>query len=228
MNRPAEPEAGVSVAEPGAPSTAPISGLDASATERTDGRPDRGNGPLNAAISDAVVHIFRDYLGRGPTKTRTSIRDNVVVVLLEDTLTKAEKTLAAEGQTEAILQMRRTFQKTMREALTGAVAQLTGRRVTAFMSDDHTDPDYAIEAFVLEPPAHEDGRAGARRQPEGQERLTARGPAGGGSRGRQLGHRGYNAPGSGKAREECPTCLRRQAVVSRSFGHDHSLGRSLA
>jgi uncharacterized protein YbcI len=105
-----------------------------------------------------VGRIFRDYLGRGPTKTRASIRDNVVVVVLEDTLTKAEKTLAAGGQVEPIPQMRRTFQATMRESLTDAVAELTGRRVIAFMSDNHTDPDYAVEVFVLEP-LPTDGRA---------------------------------------------------------------------
>ncbi len=119
--------------------------------------PARADGRVNADISNAVVRIFRDYLGRGPTKARTSIRDNLVIVLLEDTLTKAEKTLAAEGQTEAVLQMRRTFQRTMRETLSGAVAEFTGRRVVAFMSDNHIDPDYCIEAFVLEPSAQAPG-----------------------------------------------------------------------
>lgn len=29
--------------------------------------------------------------------------------------------------------------------------ELTGRRVLAFLSDNHVDPDVAVETFVLEP-----------------------------------------------------------------------------
>ena len=119
---------------------------------------ERFDGRLTAAISNAVVGICRDYLGRGPTKARAFIRDNVVVVVLEETLTKAEKMLVDQGQAQAMLQMRRAMQGTMREALSGAVTQLTGRRVVAFMSDNHPDPDYATEVFVLES-APQDGHA---------------------------------------------------------------------
>lgn len=108
------------------------------------------DGSLNAAISNAVVHTYKDYLGRGPTKARSTIRDNLVVVLLEDTMTKAERTLVAEGEVDATIQMRRTVQRTMRNTLSDLVADLTGRQVLAFMSDQHADPDYAVEVFVLE------------------------------------------------------------------------------
>ncbi len=124
----------------------PIRGADPNgpATQRGDGR-------MNAAISDAVVRLFREYLGRGPTKTRTTVRDDLVVVLLEDTLTKAEKKLAAEGEEDAVMQMRRAAQGTMRTALSEAVTEHTGRGVVAFMSDNSLHPDYAVEVFVLEP-----------------------------------------------------------------------------
>lgn len=125
------------------PSGPPTADGHARTRERPDGR-------LNAAISNAVVGIFRDYLGRGPTKARTSIRDNVVLVVLEETLTKAEKVLVDQGQAEAMMQMRRALQETMRETLTDAVTQFTARKVVAFMSDNHPDPDYAAEIFVLE------------------------------------------------------------------------------
>ncbi|HEV2769591.1 MAG TPA: DUF2294 domain-containing protein [Solirubrobacteraceae bacterium] len=119
---------------------------------------------MTAAISNAVVGIFRDYLGRGPTKARAFLRDNIVVVVLEDSLTKAEKVLVDQGQAEAMMQMRRAMQATMREALSGAVTQITGRRVIAFMSDNHPDPDYAAEVFVLES-APQDGHSPQQGQP---------------------------------------------------------------
>jgi uncharacterized protein YbcI len=94
-----------------------------------------------------------EYTGRGPTRARTSIRDDVVVVLLQDTLTKAERTLLAAGDVEFVLAARGRFQKTMRGDLVAAVEMLTEREVIAFMSTNHVDPDMAAEIFVLAPAA---------------------------------------------------------------------------
>ncbi len=110
-----------------------------------------GRGELNAAISNAVVKIQRDYLGRGPTKARTSIRDNAVVVLLEDTLTKAERSLVLDGKEDEVLVTRGSLQRTMRRDMEAAVEALTGRAVVAFMSTNHIDPDIACEVFVMAP-----------------------------------------------------------------------------
>ncbi len=107
-------------------------------------------GQLTAAISNKVVQLLSEYTGRGPTRARTFINDGVVVCLLQDTLTKGERALAEHDQSEAVLQMRTTFQRTMREEATAAIAELTGRRVVAFMSDNHIDPDVAVEVFLLE------------------------------------------------------------------------------
>ena len=117
-------------------------------------------GQLNAAISQAVVHAFADYIGRGPTKARTSIRDNLVVCLLESTLTKAEQSLVADGKDQLVLDTRRAFQNTMRTDLVDAVQTLTRRKVIAFMSDNHIDPDIATETFLLEPLVLEPVEAG--------------------------------------------------------------------
>ena len=108
-------------------------------------------GQLNAAISNAVVHAFSEYIGRGPTKARTSIRDDLVVCLLENGLTKAERSLVAGGREQLVLDTRRAFQQTMRGDLVAAVEGLTRRRVIAFMSDNHIEPDIATESFLLEP-----------------------------------------------------------------------------
>ena len=110
-------------------------------------------GEISATISRAIVRIHRDYLGRGPTKARTSIRDNTVVVLMEDTLTKAERSLIADGKQDEVLATRHSFQMTMRDDMVAAVEEATGRSVIAFMSDNHVEPDLACEIFVLEPEA---------------------------------------------------------------------------
>ncbi len=107
---------------------------------------------LPTAISNAIVRLLREYTGRGPTKARTTIRDNVVVVMLEQTLTKGEKSLAAKGRGEKVIEIRHEFQEAMREESSTQVAQLTGRTVTAMLSANHLDPDLAAEIYVLDGP----------------------------------------------------------------------------
>ena len=110
----------------------------------------RTDGPLSAEITKAVVGVYRDYTGRGPTKARTFLNENTVHVLLEETMTTAEHQLAVDGEEEFVLDIRRKFQKTMRDDLVAAVEELGGRKVVAFMSDNTVEPDMALESFVLE------------------------------------------------------------------------------
>lgn len=108
-------------------------------------------GSLAAAISNAVVRLMSEYTGRGPTKARTHMHEDLVSVVLQDTLTKGERSLVRDGERELVLRMRKAYQTTMREDLVAAVEMLTERRVVAFLSDNHIDPDVAIESFVLAP-----------------------------------------------------------------------------
>lgn len=105
---------------------------------------------LSVAISNAIVGFMREYTGRGPTKARTTIRDNVVLILLEQTLTKGEQVLVEKGRKEQVLSLRHEYQEAMREESSQRVAELTGRNVIAFMSANHVDPDMASEIYVLD------------------------------------------------------------------------------
>lgn len=109
------------------------------------------HGTLSAEISNGVVGIVRGYTGRGPTKARTTITDELVVVVMGETLLKAEKSLIASGQADTVLTTRRKYQSAMGGELVAVVEAALGRRVSAFMSDNHVDPDLAVELFVLEP-----------------------------------------------------------------------------
>ena len=121
-----------------------------------DTAPERPPGnSLYAALSRAIVTCMREYTGRGPTKARTTIRDNVVLVMLEQTLTKGEQVLVNKGRAENVLALRREYQEAMRDESSAIVAELTGRHVIAMMSANHLDPDLAAEIYVLDgPPAH--------------------------------------------------------------------------
>jgi uncharacterized protein YbcI len=105
---------------------------------------------LYMAIANTIVRLLRENTGRGPTKARTTIRDNVVVVMLEQTLTKGEQNLVRKGREDKVIEIRHEFQEAMREECTAEVAELTGRSVVAFMSANHIEPDIAAEIFVLD------------------------------------------------------------------------------
>src|SRR5215212_10274064 len=115
-----------------------------------------GTGSMAAAISNAVVRLMGEYTGRGPTRARTHISGDLVAVVLQDTLTKGERSLVRDGEESLVLSTRKAYQSTMREDLTAAIEEITGRPVIAFLSDNHIEPDVAIEAFVLAP--QDDGK----------------------------------------------------------------------
>jgi uncharacterized protein YbcI len=111
----------------------------------------RSDGELAATISNTVVRALARTTGRGPTKARTTIGENGVFVVLQDSLTVGEQTLADHGEGQAVLDLRRRWQRVMQADVSKEIEQLTGRTVIGFMSDNHIDPDLAVEVFVLEP-----------------------------------------------------------------------------
>jgi uncharacterized protein YbcI len=113
--------------------------------------PRREAGALNAAISEALVRLMADTTGRGPTKARTTIDRDLIVVMLQNTLTSGERYLADSDRADQVLAMRRAYQEAMRSDCIAAIEDLAGRTVTAFMSANHIEPDLAAEIFVLEP-----------------------------------------------------------------------------
>jgi uncharacterized protein YbcI len=104
-----------------------------------------------AEISKGMVSIYKDVMGRGPTKARTTIADNIVVTVLEDSLTKGERTLTAQDQADAVRDLRRTLQDAMRAEITKLVETTLHREVLCFLSDHSPDPDYAVEVLLLAP-----------------------------------------------------------------------------
>ncbi len=110
-----------------------------------------GTGAVSAAISNGLVGLLHRLTGRGPTKARTTISDDLVVCVLGATLTHGEQTLVEQGNEKLVLRARRAFQEAMEDDAVHLVEELMDRDVVAFMSNNHIDPDLAVEIFVLAP-----------------------------------------------------------------------------
>jgi uncharacterized protein YbcI len=109
-------------------------------------------GELNAAITRELVRIHTAAIGRGPRKSYSFHSGDTLVTVMLGVLTRAEQTLVSYDEGESVLAMRRLSQRAMSEEMKAAVARLTGHKVLAFMSDNHLDPDMAVQVFVLELP----------------------------------------------------------------------------
>ncbi len=107
-------------------------------------------GEQAAAISNAIVQIFAECYGRGPTKAKTYLVDNYVFCVLEDILTTVEQTLVGNGKEKLVREVRLTFQEEVADRFTSAVEEIVGRRVVTYHSQVVFHPPMAFEVFVLE------------------------------------------------------------------------------
>jgi uncharacterized protein YbcI len=115
------------------------------------GETSRG-GELNAELARTVVGIYRDAAGRGPTRAQAFFHGNVLVVLMEQVLTKVERALAEGGRPGSVHEMRDALQDAMRAELIAAAERLTGAKVSALMVSNDVGSDMAAQVFILDRP----------------------------------------------------------------------------
>jgi uncharacterized protein YbcI len=106
-------------------------------------------GGLRHAISDAFVGLYKEHFGKGPTKCRTFLEPDLIVVLMGGGCTAAERTLLEAGRWPEVRANRYAWQEAMADRFREKIEELTGRTVEAFMSTSHGNPDLTMEVFVL-------------------------------------------------------------------------------
>ena len=108
-------------------------------------------GPVVADISNEIVKLVREHFGKGPTQAKTIWHDDVVVTVLRGGFTQAERTLYRNGKGDLVDTVRRAMQDLLEREMRAIVERHTGRRVEAFLSANHNDPDASVETFLLAP-----------------------------------------------------------------------------
>jgi uncharacterized protein YbcI len=111
------------------------------------------NAPPSPAsvIARGMVKLLHETSGRGPVQARTTIARDHVLVALQDTLTQGERNLVANGLGDQVMTLRRSYQEIMKADAVKLVEEAIGRKVLGFMSDNHFEPDLAVEVFMLDP-----------------------------------------------------------------------------
>jgi uncharacterized protein YbcI len=110
-----------------------------------------GSGAQAASISNALVQLHRRAYGKGPTKAKTYLLDDVVLCILEGGALRIEETLRDHGEEEMVHTVRRTFQAALNDEFRGIIEEATGRPVRAFMSQFDPEHNIGAEIFFLQP-----------------------------------------------------------------------------
>jgi uncharacterized protein YbcI len=110
-----------------------------------------------AEVSNTMVRLYKEQFGRGPTQARTYwCGRDVLLVILEETLTPAERNLVRMDEHQRLRETRMFFQYATVRELCGPVEQITGRKVRSFVSGMDTEVDgLSSEMFVLHPPGYD-------------------------------------------------------------------------
>jgi uncharacterized protein YbcI len=111
--------------------------------------PHESAGSPALGISNAMARLHKQYVGRGPTNSRTTIDGDLVVCLLEGGYTRAEQTLEENDKGDLVAASRLGLQDAMRQAMVEAVEQVLARDVRSFMSANDLHRNLQVEVFVL-------------------------------------------------------------------------------
>jgi uncharacterized protein YbcI len=131
----------------------PSGAADVSAKPATGDDVPLAGGHLLAAISTSIVGILREHYGRGPMKAKTYAIDDIIVVVMRGSgFTALEQTIMDSGEPDRVIAMREDFQRVMAKSYRETIEALTGRKVLAFLSQAHVEPDITMEIFFVDGP----------------------------------------------------------------------------
>jgi len=126
--------------------------MDTETNRSRDGTSGGRHGVEAAELSNAMVRLYKELFGRGPTKAHTAFATpDLVICTLEETMTPAERNLVALGEHQALRDTRMLFQHASTREFVQTVEAITGRTVRAFVSGIDTEEDVSSEVFYLQP-----------------------------------------------------------------------------
>jgi uncharacterized protein YbcI len=115
-----------------------------------EARREEDGGTLLARISNEMVRAQKEFFGKGPTKAKSYMLDDMLIIVMRGGMTTAEKTMLEFGKEHQVREFRQLFENEMTERLTSKMEELTGRRIVNYQSQVMFDPDVVVEMFVFD------------------------------------------------------------------------------
>lgn len=107
-------------------------------------------GEVLSEVCNAVVHIHKHFYGKGPTKARAHLSQDLLTVVLEGGFTRGEQTLSRSGHEGEVLRARIAMQHSVEDVFRDAIEGIVGRPVRSFMSANDPAHGVQVEVFVFE------------------------------------------------------------------------------
>lgn len=114
---------------------------------------DTNGAELLSQISNEMVRVMKECFGRGPTRAKSYMLDDLLVVVMRDGMTTAERTMLEFGRSDVVRHFRQEFENEMTGRLVGAVERLSGRKVVTYQSQVMFEPNTIVELFLFDEPA---------------------------------------------------------------------------
>lgn len=101
-------------------------------------------------LSTEMVRMQKQAFGKGPIRSKAYMFDDLLMVVMRDGLTVAEKTMLEFGQADLVRNFRQQFENDMTSRMIEPIERLTGRKVLTYQSQVMFDPDVIVEIFVFD------------------------------------------------------------------------------
>jgi uncharacterized protein YbcI len=118
-------------------------------------------------VSVEMVRLYKEQFTRPKRATTHWAGPDALVVILEDTLSPAERNMIDEGKHDHLRDKRSAAQYSKVREFCEPIERITGRKVRSFLSATDTKVDgLSMETFLLHPAGHDgpsrvDGEPGA-------------------------------------------------------------------
>ena len=97
-----------------------------------------------------MASMQKTAFGKGPTSTRSYLFDDMLLIVMRDGLTVAEKTMLEFGQGDLVRNFRQQFENHMTERIVGMIEELTERKVLTYQSQNMFNPHVVVEMFIFD------------------------------------------------------------------------------
>jgi uncharacterized protein YbcI len=105
---------------------------------------------LLSRLSSSMGAMQKAAFGKGPLSTKSYMFDDMLLIVMREGLTQAERTMLEFGRQDLVREFRQQFENEMTRRIIDMIEELTERKVLTYQSQVMFDPDIVVEMFVFD------------------------------------------------------------------------------